>query len=146
MTDIKEYRALFWESDGLYNSIMESSGYSVSEYMSIYCIANGVNTQAAIAKKLYIPKQTINSAIKKLSSLGYVEAHSRPGNNKAKYLSLTALGQEVYLQKIAITDDIEEEVWQELSEKDKAALVSLTQKYNDILRQKANKYLSAKQD
>lgn len=146
MTDIKEYRALFWESDGLYNSIMEKSGYSASEYMSIYCIANGVNTQAAIAKKLYMPKQTINSAIKKLSALGYVEACSRPGNNKEKHLSLTTLGQEVYLQKVAITGDIEEEVWQELGEKDRAALVSLTQKYNDILRRKANKYLSAKQD
>ena len=146
MTDIKEYRALLWESDGLYNSIMESSGYSASEYMCIYCIANGENTQAAIAKKLYMPKQTINSAIKKLSALGYVEATSRPGNNKERHLSLTTLGQEIYLQKIAITDNIDEEVWQELSEKDKSALVYLTQKYNDILRKKTEKYLSAKQN
>lgn len=93
-----------------------------------------------------MPKQTVNSAIKKLSSLGYVEATSRPGNNKEKHLSLTALGQEIYLQKVAITDNIEEELWQELGEKDRAALVSLTKKYNDILRKKANKYLSAKQD
>lgn len=93
-----------------------------------------------------MPKQAVNSAIKKLSSLGYVEATSRPGNNKEKHLSLTARGQEIYLQKVAITDNIEEELWQELGEKDRATLVSLTKKYNDILRKKANKYLSAKQD
>lgn len=143
MASVQQYRALFWESDGIYNEIMEKSGFSTSEFMSIYCIANGINTQADIAKKLYIPKQTINSSIKKLASLGYVEMTPVDGNNKTKSLHLTSLGQEVYKQKVAVMDDIEDELWQELDEKEADALVALTHKYNKLFRKHADKHFSA---
>jgi len=146
MANVNEYRALFWESDGMYNYVMEKSGFSTSEFMSLYCIANGINTQADIAKKLYIPKQTINSSIKKLISLGYVAMTSIDGNNKAKSLYLTPLGQEIYRQKVAIMDDIEDELWQELDEKEADALVALTQKYNRLFKKHAEKHFSAKQN
>lgn len=144
MTSVQQYRALFWESDGLYNKIMEESGFSTSEFMSIYCIANGIKTQADIAKKLYIPKQTINSSIKKLSSLGYIAMKSADGNNKVKFLYLTPLGQDVYKQKVAIMDDIEDELWEDLDAKEADALVALTQKYNDLFRKYTEKHFSVK--
>lgn len=144
MTSVQQYRALFWESDGLYNKIMEESGFSTSEFMSIYCIANGIKTQADIAKKLYIPKQTINSSIKKLSSLGYIAMKSADGNNKVKFLYLTSLGQDVYKQKVAIMDDIEDELWEDLDAKEADALVALTQKYNDLFRKYTEKHFSVK--
>lgn len=144
MTSVQQYRALFWESDGLYNKIMEESGFSTSEFMSIYCIANGIKTQADIAKKLYIPKQTINSSIKKLSSLGYIAMKSADGNNKVKFLYLTPLGQDVYKQKVAIMDDIEDELWEDLDANEADALVALTQKYNDLFRKYTEKHFSVK--
>ncbi len=146
MATVNDYRALFWESDRMYNEIMEKSGFSSSEFMSLYCIANGVNTQAGISKKLYIPKQTINSSVKKLISLGYVAMASIDGNNKAKSLYLTPLGQEIYKQKVAIMDDIEDELWQELDPKEADALVALTQKYNDLFRKYSERHFSTKQN
>ncbi len=146
MANVNDYRALFWESDGIYNEVMEKSGFSSSEFMSLYCIANGTNTQSNISKKLYIPKQTINSSIKKLISLGYVAMSSIDGNNKTKSLYLTPLGQEVYKQKIAVIDDIEDELWRELDEKEADTLFALTQKYNRLFKKYAEKHFSARQN
>lgn len=141
MTSIKEYRAQFWTSDGLYNSVIEKSGLSASEFMTLYCISNGINTQSAISKKLYMPKQTINSAVKKFEKQGVIQLVGTLGNDKLKTLVLTAKGEELVIDKVLAMDKMEEAVWAELDENEKEQLVRLTARFNELLGEKVTALL-----
>ncbi len=141
MTSIKEYRAQYWESDGLYNSVIEKSGLSTSELMTLYCVSNGINTQTAISKKLCMPKQTINSAVKKFEKQGIMVLVGTLGNNKLKTLALTAKGEELVKDKVLAMDNIEEAVWAELEEDEKEQLVRLTARFNKLLAEKVAAFL-----
>ena len=141
MDSLKEYRALFWQTDALYNSIMEKTGMPTSEHMTLYCISSGINTQSAICKKLYMPKQTINSAVKKFEKEGIIELCSTPNNDKPKTLALTPKGEELVIEKVLVVDKIEESVWNELTNEEQIRLVKLTSKYNDVLKEKVALFL-----
>ncbi len=141
MASIKEYRAQYWESDGLYNSVIEKSGLSTSELMTLYCVSNGINTQTAISKKLCMPKQTINSAVKKFEKQGVMVLVETYGNNKLKTLALTAKGEELVKDKVLAMDNIEEAVWTELDEDEKEQLVRLTARFNKLLAEKVAAFL-----
>lgn len=144
MTSIKEYRALFWESDGLYNSVIEKSGLSTSELMTLYCVSNGINTQSAISKKLYMPKQTINSAVKKFETQGVLQLVGTLGNDKLKTLALTPKGEELVKDKVLAMDKVEEAVWAELNEDEREQLVRLTARFNKLLAEKVAAFLKEK--
>ncbi len=141
MASIKEYRALFWESDGLYNSVIEKSGLSTSELMTLYCVSNGINTQSAISKKLYMPKQTINSAVKKFEKQGILRLGDTLGNDKLKTLALTQKGVQLVNDKVLAMDNIEEAVWEQLEESERDQLVRLTARFNKLLAEKVAAYL-----
>ncbi len=141
MASIKEYRAQYWESDGLYNSVIEKSGLSTSELMTLYCVSNGINTQTAISKKLCMPKQTINSAVKKFEKQGVMVLVETYGNNKLKTLALTAKGEELVKDKVLAMDNIEEAVWAELDDDEKEQLVRLTARFNKLLAEKVAAFL-----
>lgn len=141
MTSINEYRALFWQSDALYNSVMEQSGMPTSEYMTLYCISKGLNTQSAICKKLYMPKQTINSAVKKFEKEGIISLCPTPDNDKLKTLALTKKGEALVREKVLAMDRVEEAVWLALSEEEQDKLVEITSKYNEILKDKVAVFL-----
>lgn len=141
MNTLKEYRELFWQTDALYNSIMEKTGMPTSEHMTLYCISSGINTQSAICKKLYMPKQTINSAVKKFEKEGIIELCSTPNNDKPKTLALTPKGEELVIEKVLVVDKIEESVWNELTNEEQIRLVKLTSKYNDVLKEKVALFL-----
>lgn len=141
MASIKEYRAQYWESDGLYNSVIEKSGLSTSELMTLYCVSNGINTQTAISKKLCMPKQTINSAVKKFEKQGVMVLVETYGNNKLKTLALTAKGEELVKDKVLAMDNIEEAVWAELDDDEKEQLVRLTACFNKLLAEKVAAFL-----
>lgn len=141
MDYLKEQRALFCEADSLFNSIMESSGLSASEHLAIYCLSQGIDTQSAICKRLYIPKQTIHSVIKKLEGQGLVTLSPIPNDNKSKRITLTKDGYKVYKQKVAPVEDVEEEAFKMLSEQEQQAYVEISKKYNAFLREKTQEYL-----
>lgn len=141
MASIKEYRAQYWESDGLYNSVIEKSGLSTSELMTLYCVSNAINTQTAISKKLCMPKQTINSAVKKFEKQGVMVLVETYGNNKLKTLALTAKGEELVKDKVLAMDNIEEAVWAELDDDEKEQLVRLTARFNKLLAEKVAAFL-----
>lgn len=136
MTSIKEYRAQFWISDGLYNSVIERSGLTTSEFMTLYCVSNGINTQSAISKRLYMPKQTINSAVKKFEKDGVLTLVCVQGNDKLKTLALTKKGEQLVKDKVLAMDDVEEAAWNELDESETERLVALSTKFNALLKEK----------
>lgn len=141
MSNYKKYKNLYWEADGLLNAIMEKSEMPVSEVMTLFCLAEGIDTQLAICKKLYMPKQTIHSAIKKLESQGFVVLAPQKGKDKTRRITLTDSGRDVYLQKVFPVEEAESKAFASLDEKEQEELVRITAKYNDFLRKATEEYI-----
>ena len=97
--------------------------------------------QSEISKKLYIPKQTINSAVGHLKKVGFVTADSSSENAKTKKLLLTEKGKQFVIDKVLLNDRIEDEVWSLLTEEEQKTLVALTKKYNGFLLETTKKYI-----
>lgn len=132
---------MYWENDDIYNTFAEASGLNQTEFMAVYCIANGVDTQATICKKIFMPKQTVHSAVLKLQKQGIVEKSSADNNLKSKKLSLTEYGKEFAADKVLKIDAIDDEVWELFSEKESEVLLTLTEKYNELFKSKVYEYL-----
>ncbi len=140
----KQYKALYWESEEIFNNIMESSGLSSSEYMTMLCISDGIDTQKEICKGLYLPKQTVHSAIKKLVARGYVVVSETKSANKTKQIIMTEAGRAAYDRLVSPTARIDNEAFAELAQDEQKELVRIVTKYNYFLRLKADEYLSCK--
>lgn len=142
MNYLKEYKALFWESDGLYNSFMEHFGLSTSESMILFCISEGIDTQSAICKKLYMPKQTVHSAIKKLEKAGIVVVSDQKSKDKTKKIILTDVGYKAYKEKVYPLDEVECEAFEKLDKDEQREMVRITAKYNGLLRKAISDYIA----
>ncbi len=142
MDYVKEYKALFWESDGLYNSFMEYFGLSASESMTIFCLADGIDNQSAICKKLYMPKQTIHSVIKKLEQAGAVVVSNEKAKDKTKSVVLTDVGHRIYAEKVRPLDEVENVAFSMLDAEEQKEFVRISAKYNGLLRQTMSDYIA----
>lgn len=142
MKDASQFRKLYWESDDLFNRIIEKSGLSGAEFMTLYCLEYGARTQAEICKQLFMPKQTINSAVKSLSARGFVTLVSSEENAKIKILNRTEQGRAFSKTHVLVMDDVEDEMWQKFSDEEQNTLIELTKKYNMLLKTEVEKFLS----
>lgn len=140
MSLIKEYRDLLWESDALFNQTMERSGISSNRYMTLFCIAEGIDTQADICKRLHIPKQTLNSVIHTLLKQGLISVDAASCDGRSKKLALTPEGQDMYLEKVAPTELLEEAAFCMLSDDEQRTLCDIMRKFNGFIKQKTTEY------
>lgn len=141
MDYVKRYKELYWEADGLFNQIMECSKMPGSEAMTLFCLMEGLNTQSAICKKLYMPKQTIHSAIKKLESQGLVVLADEKAKDKTKQIFITDKGKSVYMQNVHPLDAAENTAFAMLDVSEQEELIRITSKYNGFLKNVTEEYL-----
>lgn len=82
-TTLAAFREATWELDNVYTMFPKSCGLSEVEYWSLLLIYEGVATQSQISERLFISRQTLNSAFKQLRKKGlirlepYENAHVR---------------------------------------------------------------------
>lgn len=93
---LQAYNRASKEIDGIYHDIARTYGLSEGCFWILYClrIDGGELTQSDVRNSLLQPKQTVNSALKKLEQDGFVEvvpAEKRRG----KYIKLTHKGMEL---------------------------------------------------
>ena len=72
-------------------------------------------TQTKLCSALFLSKQTVNSALKKLESRGYLRMESMSGDRRNKLLSLTARGEELLRLAVEPTLSMEERAFLRLT-------------------------------
>ncbi len=72
---LSEYNSIIKENEGIYHKVAKKNGLSNGAFWILYmmCEEEGNLTQSAVCDAFYQPKQTVNSAIKKLEKEGFVE-------------------------------------------------------------------------
>ena len=85
------------EMNIIYHRLARHYRLSDSVFWVLYLLgeAQGPMTQTKLCGALFLSKQTVNSALKKLESRGYLRMESMSGDRRNKLLSLTDRGEEL---------------------------------------------------
>lgn len=99
-------------------------------------------TQTKLCSALFLSKQTVNSALKKLESRGYLRMESMSGDRRNKLLSLTARGEELLRLAVEPTLSMEERAFLRLTPEERRTFLDLSHRYLNAIREEAEPLLA----
>ena len=133
-TTLAMFRDATWELDNIYSLFPKSCGLSEVEYWSLLLIYDGVVTQSQISDRLFISRQTLNSAFKQLRKKGLIRLVPYEENQRTKRSFLTDAGKAFVEEHILRMHRMEERAWCRLTSEEHKALIGLTQKISRLMR------------
>lgn len=134
--ELKEVNRLYKELDDIYHDISLRLGISDSVLIIFYSIVEMGDgcIQKDISEKFSISRQTINSAIKKLQSQGYITLKQGKGRDMHIYLTLD--GKKYTEDIVGPVMELENSVFKEMYPEESREFLRLTQKYVSLFREK----------
>lgn len=134
--ELKEVNRLYKELDDIYHDISVRLGISDSVLIILYSIVEMGNgcIQKDISERFSISRQTINSAIKKLQSQGYIIL--KQGKGRDMHIYLTPDGKEYAQDIVGPVMELENSVFKEMSPEESREFLRLSQKYVSLFREK----------
>lgn len=137
--EMKELNKQYRETDRIYHEISMKAGLSDSAFMILYAITElGDGCQQKDIADIYLfSRQTINSSILGLQRKGILQLNK--GNGRDLHISLTEKGQQFVEEKIYPVMELENSVFDELTEQESEVYLHLMQKTTRLLRDKVKK-------
>lgn len=131
---LKEYNHIYKEANDIYHEIARKLQLSDSALDIFYTIFEmGDNClQRDICKASCMPKQTVNSSIRKLQTDGYLTLS--PGKGRSMHIHLTPSGQKLIQEKLVPLIRIENDAFEDMTVEKCEQLIHLNAKYNQALR------------
>ncbi len=115
--------------ESLYHTIAVEAGLSDSAFLILYIMYSmgGGCRQKDICQSSYTSKQTVNSALRKLTAEGIIA--QRPGKGREIQLYLTDTGRRLSEEKIAPVIAAETAVLNRMTSEERQELLRLTEKF-----------------
>lgn len=131
---LKEYNHIYKEANDIYHEIARKLQLSDSALDIFYTIFEmGDNClQRDICKASCMPKQTVNSSIRKLQTDGYLTLS--PGKGRSMHIHLTPSDQKLIQEKLVPLIRIENDAFEDMTVEECEQLIHLNAKYNQALR------------
>ena len=131
---LKEYNHIYKEANDIYHEIARKLQLSDSALDIFYTIFEmGDNClQRDICKASCMPKQTVNSSIRKLQTDGYLTLS--PGKGRSMHIHLTPSGKKLIQEKLVPLIRIENDAFEDMTVEECEQLIHLNAKYNQALR------------
>ena len=141
----------FWKSnDRIYNEntllylrLARACGLPDCTFWLLYTLRSeeAPLTQTQLSEQLSLPKQTVNSALKKLVEEGVLRLEAADGNLKNKRVCLTEAGEAFLRRTVDRVFGVESAAAARLTEEERSALVALSQKLLDAFRAETEAFL-----
>ena len=141
----------FWKSNDriynentlLYNRLARACGLPDCAFWLLYTLRSeeAPLTQTQLSEQLSLPKQTVNSALKKLVEEGVLRLEAADGNLKNKRVCLTEAGETFLRRTVDRVFGVESAAAARLTEEERSALVALSQKLLDAFRAETEAFL-----
>ena len=141
----------FWKSNDriynentlLYHRLARACGLPDSAFWLLYTLRSeeAPLTQTQLSEQLSLPKQTVNSALKKLVEEGVLRLEAADGNLKNKRVCLTEAGEAFLRRTVDRVFGVESAAAARLTEEERSALVALSQKLLDAFRAETEAFL-----
>ena len=130
------FNAAMKHVDDVYRRAVRQYGLSECAFWILYTlrVEEKSFTQAEICEFLVEPKQTVNSALKKLVAEGYL-ALSAGTDQRSKLVRLTPKGEQLARERVDCIPEAEAAALRAMSPDDRAAFLRLTRQYRLLFEQ-----------
>ena len=130
-----EYGDIIKEYDNIFRGIAKKMGLSECSFWILYILRtdNVEPVQSEICACLYESKQTVNSALKKMESEGYLELTSGK-DRRSKRILLTAAGLSLCERTVDRVIERERNALEDLTEEEQELFLALFRKFNSLLK------------
>lgn len=131
----KELLQLEKRESELYHKLATKANLSDSAFAILSCLYedNGITTQNDLAEYLWLPKQTVNSAVNKLLQVGYIALTQLPVARNSKSVQLTEKGRALCSNCILPVLEAEERALSRMMEIELENYLALSRKQSLIL-------------
>lgn len=125
------------KKDSLYRSFAVQFGLSETSFWILYVLRSNfaLMTQRDLCAYLSQPKQSINTGLKKLAELSYIEL-SNGEDKRSKYITLTQKGKDFAKETIDLVIEAERKALTGLSKEEQNKMFDLFHQYNDLLEER----------
>lgn len=130
-----EYNTIFKENDEVYRCAAKTLGISDCSLWILYTLRTEQKaiTQKEICEAFYYPKQTVNSALKKLENEGYI-ALTEMKDRRSKKITLTESGKKLAARTADKLIEAELAAMSELTDEEQKSFIELFRKYTGLLK------------
>lgn len=134
-----EYNNVLRSIDDCYRNIAKRYGFSEAAFWTLYTLRMepGNITQSDVCTVLYQPKQTVNSALKKLESEGYITL--TPAGAHTKNISLTKSGTKLCEQTVDKVIEAECAALGNMTDEESENMTALMKLYSVLLKSQTAK-------
>ena len=131
---LSEYNHLYKENTAIYRDLSVRMGLTESTFWILYTlrVEESPVTQSDMCAILGYPKQTVNSALKKLEQEGLLSLSGGRGRG-GKPIRLTEAGIKLAEQTVDFVIEAEQRALLDLSTGEQTRLLTLMRRYNDAL-------------
>ena len=139
----KDFNRLYNENGQLYHRLARTCGLSDCALWLLYTLRAEESplTQTQLSEMLSLPKQTVNSALKKLVEAGCLRLEAADGNLKNKQVLVTEAGDAFLHRTVDRVFALEDAAVSRLTGEERAALLALSQKLLDAFRAETEAFL-----
>ncbi len=133
---LSEYNSILKENDEIYHKAAKKIGISDCAFLIFYIMREkkGIVTQSTICDVFCQPKQTVNSALKKLESEGYIKLEAIAGG-RSKQINLTKKGKKFAEETIDKVIAGEQKALSGLTTEEQEAFLRLFRKFTKLLKE-----------
>lgn len=130
-----EYNIIFRENDDIYRCAAKTLGIPDCSLWILYTLRTEQEaiTQKEICEAFYYPKQTVNSALKKLENEGYI-ALTEMKDRRSKKITLTESGKKLAARTADKLIEAELAAMSELTDEEQKRFIELFRKYTGLLK------------
>lgn len=139
---LEEYNSIFQENNDIYHAAAKKLGLPDCALWLLYILREKdcVYTQSEIRERLFMPKQTINSALKKLENDGFIELQT--GNDrKTKLVGLTENGCRLAERSADKLLEAERSAFSRMTDQEQDTFLRLFRKLTNLLREEAERII-----
>ena len=130
-----ELNEIMKETDDLYRNLAKKFKMSDCMIWILYILREDDRsvTQSDICNMMYMPKQTVNSSLKKMEAEGYIELLNI-NDKRSKQVCLTEKGVDLANNTVDIIISKENNALSKMDEKEQELLMNLLGKFNNLLK------------
>ena len=131
-----ELNEIMKETDDLYRNLAKKFKMSDCMIWILYILREDDRsvTQSDICNMMYMPKQTVNSSLKKMEAEGYIELLSI-NDKRSKQVCLTEKGVDLANNTVDIIISKENNALSKMDKEEQALFINLFKKYIDLLKE-----------
>jgi len=131
-----ELNEIMKETDDLYRNLAKKFKMSDCMIWILYILREDDRsvTQSDICNMMCIPKQTVNSSLKKMEAEGYIELLSI-NDKRSKQVCLTEKGVDLANNTVDIIISKENNALSKMDKEEQALFINLFKKYKDLLKE-----------